>query len=805
MKRKKLTTITLALAALTVSTALSGELMLKNTSADEVATYELSTIFSATDATLGASDSKVTAFTLSDGGSVTFKRNLAYKWYSAANTANYLTMKFAFQDTKFDAVEFEFDAPSAWATKDDKTTNVVQFKKASDDYLVSVNGMEATTVAAADIAKDMTLSLAEGTVDGEFTVALKVGDTAAVMNEENSKFVNVGANYATYTYGETLPLTVSAVMPTSAESDTTVVLFKELNGQKFDALTDENKIEDKTAPVLVVNEEIDGFLLGSAFALDYTVVDVLKKDSLTKNLTYYQYDPDKEGALTDEDYKTLDTSVYFMDTVFTDGETTTSVFSKYGQEYVSVKAEIGDGSNTSDIDLSWYAKRTVNTIGGTETETPYIVIDRNTEGAKYVYVTAKESTQTNDFNETAFEKYEDGENAGKYKDEAVNSFYEALEEATKDVTAGSNSYVYFPSFKWFINDNNGYRNLKFTISYKTPSSSSASASTGLSHSALKLAVSEEGTYQFKIFATDKAGNTMKYYNEDNELVDITTDNVWDIEEIPYFTFSIDNQGLKVEDPSKASDRKDSVILNKTYTMDEIDVVGASNMQESYSLYKVDMNAYNADAETGRKLTQSALSAVSYEDIATELQTFKASGSAYNAEYLKAVESKNYYDVYLLAYSKLLAEEIGAVSTDKEVVEKIKSCFVEIKEYDARINEENGATEWEAYNKYNWTPTSKSFSTVEEGSFLIVADYWEKLTPAVRAAAYKVIVVESEADTIKGETDWLKNNVVSVVLFSVAGVMLILIIILLLVKPSDETLEDVDAKAAAKKKEAKNKK
>jgi nicotinamide riboside transporter PnuC len=62
----------------------------------------------------------------------------------------------------------------------------------------------------------------------------------------------------------------------------------------------------------------------------------------------------------------------------------------------------------------------------------------------------------------------------------------------------------------------------------------------------------------------------------------------------------------------------------------------------------------------------------------------------------------------------------------------------------------------------------------------------------------VVIVESEADYIKGETEWLKNNIVSVILFAVAGVMLILIIILLLVKPSDETLDDVDKKAKAKK-------
>jgi maltodextrin utilization protein YvdJ len=60
-------------------------------------------------------------------------------------------------------------------------------------------------------------------------------------------------------------------------------------------------------------------------------------------------------------------------------------------------------------------------------------------------------------------------------------------------------------------------------------------------------------------------------------------------------------------------------------------------------------------------------------------------------------------------------------------------------------------------------------------------------------------VDSKVDTIKGETQWLKNNMVSVVLFAVAGVMLVLIIVLLLIKPSDEKLEDVDKKSVKKEK------
>ena len=77
--------------------------------------------------------------------------------------------------------------------------------------------------------------------------------------------------------------------------------------------------------------------------------------------------------------------------------------------------------------------------------------------------------------------------------------------------------------------------------------------------------------------------------------------------------------------------------------------------------------------------------------------------------------------------------------------------------------------------------------------------------AEKAAAYQAVSVNAKEDTIKGETQWLKNNIVSVVLFSIAAVMLILIIILLVVKPSDETLEDVENGKKKKKKSKKDKK
>lgn len=807
MKKKKLTGITLMLATAVVSTAVGGVLLSKiNVSADEetatttAKTYALSSVFNGTNAGIGASDAKVAQFTLSDAGSVTYKNDLALNWYEANDQGEaeekFFNVKFAFADVNFKEITLSMDAASAWATKEDLSTNTVTFKNDSGALGVYVNDEKtaATTIAAADAKKALSLRFAESAVDGEFKVQY------AIENGEYNElgvFENIGANYAEYsntTDDESFPLTFEASI-TTADAKTSVLLY-ELNGQSFENVDGNNEVEDTAEPVLVVNEELGGFLLGTAVTLDYKVIDVLNTKNLTTPvLGFYQWTPANENApqfklddsnafAEDSDYKKLTTSsTYLMDTVYyvkdgnvvaadTEGATATSVYKENKNEYVSILVQIGDGTfKDVKCDLSWYASEAAKV---TKDGQGYILVNKNEEGPTYNTDYVKE--------DTAFD-------ADAYAEDTVwKDFQEALAAAAKDVVAGSNSTIRFPSFKWLINDNNGYRNLKFTISYKTPSSTSASTSSSLSYNALKLSVSTAGLYEFKIFAVDKAGNAMqcKDMENDNELVDVTSSNIWDLEQIPSFTFEIKNGTLEVDEPTKATDKKDTVSLDTTYTLSDIDVIGANSLKEDYALFKVNLDAYNATAESGKLLSQSALTAISYEDLAKQITEDK----------IKAAD--DYFELYITAYAEVLAKEVGTTA------DKIKPCFTQIKEYDSRITEDNDAEAWNAYNKYNWSPSSQNFKTAEEGTYLILADYYEEEIYTQRATAYQLVVVESEADVIEGETQWLKNNMVSVILFSVAGVMLILIIILLLVKPSDETLEDVDVKAA-KKTEKKTKK
>ncbi len=791
---KKLTTLMLA-GALCVATL--GGIAVANpvvSMADDekvAKTYKLSDVFGASKAEVNpeAEAVNLTAFTFSDEGKVTLKRDLAFAWFDGEDAAKYLSMTFAFKELNFKSVSFTIESDSAWATEDKKATNVVKFTNENGRVSVAVNDGAAVSTSIT-AGKDVTLALSKGEADGEFGVNLSTeGSTQKI-----GSFVNVGSNYAEYSSSGMKPLVITADVTDEENSEEkAVVYFKELNNQKFDNIkaksdTDTTPVvTDTAAPVLVVNENVGGFLLGTQFALEYEKIDVLQDSNYSDTKTFYQYNlVDKTEE--EREYKSLTTSTVFMDTVVYKTESgvytedkeagkATTVFLEKGKEYVSIKITLGDDTFSEDEGefakkeymLSWYANASaLETFDNVK----YLVVDKNEEGAKYNHITLGVDADGNKIN-VADEKLAT----------EVETYQKLLAEVANGVYAGSNSTIYLPSIKWLLNDNNGYRNLKFTIAYKKPSSDTAQSSSNLSYNALKISVPDEGLYEFKVFATDNASNPMQYYL-DGELVDVTANNIWDIEEIPAFSFVIENLGLKIdnETSTKASDRTDDEDIGEKYTLSTIKVVGASSLKSNYALFKL-----NKAAAEKCGLTESVLASITYKALREKM----AAG-------LKTVENKEYIKHYLTAYSELLAEKVGGSVT----AEQVFNCFNEIKESDKATTED----EYNKFSQYNWSVSSKSFTAAEEGFYVIVADFWEEELPVQRATAYQLIVVESEVDSIKSSAiSWIKNNIVSVILFGIAGLMLIAIIVLLLIKPSDETMEDIDEKAEKKaKKEPKKK-
>lgn len=799
MKKHNKKWITLMLAGLCAVT-LSAGIASTAVQADETpaqktaATYAISDIFSTT----GTADGKsgTVAFTLGNGQYARIKRDLAFKWYEGKNDARYLTVKFAFKELNFTSMTFEVESASSIATEEGKAVNAVKFTVEDGKVFATVvNGKieSAKFETAIQANQDVTLALCEGSSFDSFGVT--------VNGDKVGEFTAIGANYADYDSSKTYPLEINA---TTSSDNKAIVLLKEINGQSFATNVEDEKITDTAAPVLVVNEELNGFQFGYLFSLSYEKIDVLQASSLTDEKKYYQYNP-ADTAIAHS--ATLTTATRFMDTVYYTADGTnavkelpegdaataykpTSVIAEEGREYVSIEITLGDSTfdNTKNedgtipyakktYDLSWYASSSAlvsKTLG--EDSAEFIVIDDNDEGAQYTHIVANDETKKNEYiNQDAFNAQ-------------VAAYQKQINEkiTAEKPLAGSNAKFKLPSaLDWLIKDNFGYRTLKFTICYRTPSSSAGKTAPNLDFDELEIPTAEEGLYEFKVFANDAGDNTMKYYL-DGKLVDVAASNIWNIEEIPSFTFEIENKGIEVEEVgSVTSKRKSEKKLNDTFTLSSMTVLGATNQASAYTLYRFDES--KADITVDEEDFEKALVSVAFKTIKTEaLKLLNEVG-----------EGKTYathFELYLDIYVGAIAAELNVEKSE------LAKCFVEVSKYNEKITE--NAPEWEEYNKYEWTKQSeKSFKAAEEGTYLILADFWEKELPMQRAAAYHVVFVGTKADTIEGESKvlaWIKNNVVSVVLFGVAAVMLILIIILLLVKPSDETLEDVDKEVVKKK-------
>ena len=590
--------------------------------------YEPSAVFAAgVGGEVGASEGGTSyiEFSLADGGKTHFRRDLALKWFSADDSAesassvvkpgkaNYFSMQFSFPSVDFETFTIEFQSDEENITKDAQAVNSLIFEKTADGGLtVRVKNasqqdlenndpaLEPRTVAADSVTNDFTLTFAEATdaeaVAGDFKVVLRCGDEQVLK----SRFTNIGGNYLEYRSSAATtpntPITFTAELPEgAAEGATQSVLMKSLNGQSF-ALT-EGRVQDVTAPVLVLNEEVYAFTLGKKFSLEYEAIDVCD-DTVSVSRYYYMAAQNEDGSYIapdaseedDYDYDTLGTSTYFMPVTETPA----------GQppvEYVSIYFDLKDGRRADDgsdevsetVYLTWYAapaSDTVETLNGCD----YIRVDRNEEGPAYTGLTATAGdTEEDNGNVT------DEGGANTYGT-AVEAYQDALDAIAENTSAGTGAYLYMPSLRGLIYSNFAdYRNLQFTVCYYQETQAdgdTASSESGLSYNELRIEVDEDGWYRIRIFATDASSNAMKYYNEDGELVDVTTSNVWDIENIPEFRVYIDYDGASIEDPGS----QDYGYRDRTYTISDFDIIALAGYVEDYALYYFDSD-YLAEGQT----------------------------------------------------------------------------------------------------------------------------------------------------------------------------------------------------------------
>lgn len=611
---------------------------------------------------------------LTDGQSITYKQDLALKWFEEGSV-RYFSLDLAFDSLSAYTLDITLETAQNSITKAKKTSNTLtlsaQGAKTNEGDFVAVNLTNGATIAFAN-------SVNAGA--GEFDVL--------VNGVYVGCFENIGGFYAEYVSpnmdNSKVPLTITAHADSlsSQAAASQKIAVRSLNGQSF-ALNTDGQIVDDTAPVLVVNEQIKSFILGYAVSVDYEVIDVCDA-TVTKDVVYVQYGQE-EAELT--------SSTYIYET---------AVYDEYGCEFISITYTLSDDNgNSKTYDLSWYALATgLQTFDGVS----YIAVTRNVTGPAY-----------------------------QLEEDLIAEYQEAVDKAAEGVSVGGTNSVYLPSLsELIIDDDTPYERLTFDIYYKTQTSSSASSSTGLTYDKLAISTKTAGKYSFKIIAYDKVGNGV-YAMYNGRMVKVTSSNIWDIDSIPEFTFTVYNYGVTIETPGE----QEIGYIEKTYSISDFEINAVSGYATDYRLYYFDNDAY-----------------------------YDATGA-------------------WASLSALMANP-----------EDFSDYCTEIEEYNSAITEEDEA--WDVTdNAYYWYPDSLTFVPQKTGFYFVKVTVTDAELYGSAVTSYQIIEINNGTDIMKGESDWLEENLTSLILFGVAILLAVGIVLVFVIKPVDETLEDLDAKEAAK--------
>ena len=571
MKKLKSKVLNVMLVAALGVAALGGAMLSKEEAGAEAYLPAPSKIFysySSAQVSADLTDRTQTAFTFPNGGRITYRRDLALKWYESEN-ASYLNFTFSFKDVSFEKLTFTFEGQEAIASDKEKSTNTVAFISDGTSVQVQVNDQ---TPVACNHSAPITISLSEENCysDGEYNLNIngtKVGS-----------FYNLGGYYADYNATTLIPLQIEAKLPDGAEEDaTTVLLFSSLNGQSF-ALNEYGEIANDTAkPVLVLEDEISQFSIGDSFSFNYQTIDVLD-ESIAKTVKYYQYNP-TDGEVS---YKDLPSKGNISATQYEEGGKKTTVLAELGYELLSITVKLSDDKHNGDdsavYELAWYAEMTE--VKG---------------GIKYIKASySKEAPVVS----SSFD---------------FDNYATLINERAEKVNAGDSSYLYLPSaLGMFEDDNTSQKAIRYDVYYKNESSATGSVSSNLSLSNLKVPVKYEGEYEIRIVGIDVSGIAMKGTNSDGELVDITSVNVWDIVDVPTFRFKIASSDLSMAD-EKLSLRSSTGIIDVKYTVEAFDVEGPSGYSSQYGLYFFDLDLF-FDKYPNAKFDETVLTKVDFDSL-----------------------------------------------------------------------------------------------------------------------------------------------------------------------------------------------
>ena len=735
MTKTKLRTITIAalsfLLVLLLSLAAGMVMPRASASAEE---YTPTNIFSVgTNTTMSPTEEDGTEYIAfehsGNGAAAHYRHDLALKWFSSEEGASYFSLTIAFPEIAFSEYTISFESAEENVSEDEIAENALVFANGEEGtsfYVVNAQGEKGEEVAAG-LTGDLEITFdEEDCTSGEFSVY--------VNGTKAGTFTNIGGYYMEYlSSASDTPRTPISFECTTLSGESQKVLVKQLNGQSF-ALNEEGNVVDDTAPVLVVNSEVYPFRLGQKFDLDYEAIDVCD-NTVTVSREYYMARFTEDGNYripTDDDYDTLTTSTWFMPS----GDSEEEV------QYVSIRLMLDDGRDGADeeetpVYLVWYAAEGASvTFGAGENTLGYILVDRAEEGPVYNGLTADAATTENVKAADEADVNGNGDKEEALLDVLAAEYQAAVDRAAENASAGDGAYFYLPSLRNLISSEGcDYRDLTFNVYYYSQSQTaddSASSATSLAYNRLRFEIDEPGRYVFRVLASDNAGNGMMYYL-DGQLVTVSSSNIWDIEEIPEFSFTVGYDGARVTDPEE----QDLGYRDTTYDIEDFEIIAVSGYETKYELFRLDENSLPAD-----------LQGVSYTSLVSN--------------------AKEYFDGDWAQY------------------------LVRIDPFNSDVDEDDPL--WDRTdNRYEWDDEDLTFVPNEAGYYVVKLTVTEPSMPGRTVTAYQVIDVRNPIDTLPDATYWLENNVAAVVLFCISGVLLIILVVLFVIKPK-KSVDEVDVKS-----------
>ena len=745
-----------------------------------------------------------TLFKIGKDETVAYRKSLAYRWYSGNEfldkkenpTGEYkeyfFSMKIGFESLNFSKYIIAFQSQQYLKTEDKITKNYLVFTP--DEEIEGAVSIAAVQDIEKDIkAEDYTDRCDAAKIEIAFqsfengTVKISINGTDTRLQFENVYFPY--ANYISSGDTAVTPLTFSAqfeddAKPAEGEDELTADMkLYELNGQSFELFANDkdevyNDVKDNAPPVICFTQTPSYVQFGKTIDFNYQVIDVLASSPRSTAcfyvLTGEQYEADdfnymwteydaEAGDDEDEENKgwtypfikvssgsdirvirDANTFVPYQYLEDYDGnEDYSEDYSVYGliKVYYEISDVTGSTAKTDKVFVDWYAKDSAKInifTDGYKGETDdaalkstgnFLKIIDGKQGATYA---SGMELSADEYKQTIVELQR------TYQDRIDKAIADLEEDGTGKLYAGGDSNFYLPAFADLVFGDE-YFNLqdyKFSIYYK---GKATGTNLSLNYNNLSIPLSDaDVTYRFTIFITDAFNNPMRYpdRDDDGKLIwkEITTDDIWDEDFallLPFFEFNVSYKKATAENPKSLS----VAYVGTSYSGVSFDIKdSAKTSSAKYSLYIFDRNG--AYKDLGLDLT--------YEKFVENYE--KLFGNTYNAN----MNTRKYFTTVRPA-SKL-------VETDEN---------------------------YDLFKAINWNANNVTFTPQSAEDFYVVRLTLTDSRSQTKDTFFATVAASIQANPLKGEDDWLENNIAAVVLLSVAGVLFIIFIVLLVVKPKDK--------------------